>query len=278
VYLGGKMMQYFKALRIVSLILGFALVTFGCATGKNQVSDFPSDIEISAETVPEGIRLTFSNYSNIPLGMDILTVVFTDWVGSEEPDWEASDQLSIMNFLSNRLESQTWENIIEQVRQTGTVTFPFVQPGHRYIIRAVFVNDELANGESFDSRGVVTLYTECVADGGIYLNKNISLKMNNDRTSVTLSGEPAFTSDVQFGELKILYNMIIHKGDYTEAYTNYTDDLFWNFEPRFSEYLTEEGVVKGNYPAISAAHVNIIHDNISWLLEIAHTSVFTYSF
>jgi hypothetical protein len=31
-------MQHFKALRIVSLILGFSLVAFGCATSKNQVN------------------------------------------------------------------------------------------------------------------------------------------------------------------------------------------------------------------------------------------------
>ena len=264
-------MQHFKALRTISLILGFALVTFGCATGKNQVSDFPSDIEISAETVPEGIRLTFSNYSNIPMEIDRLTVVFTDWIGIEEPDWENNDPLNIMNLIGNRRVSLTWENVIEQVRQTGTVTFPFVQSGHKYSIMAVFYNEK-------DGRSASPIFTECIADIGIYLNKNISLNMNNDRTSLALSGEPAFTTDVQFGELKVLYNIIIHKGDYTEAFTNYTDDLFWNFEPSFSEYLTKEGVANGNYPAIAGANVNIIHDNISWLLEIAHTPVFTYSF
>jgi hypothetical protein len=283
VHLGGKIMHHFKALGVISLILGFALVTFGCATSKlvsskNQVSDFPSDIEISAETVPEGILLTFSNYSNIPQEMDYLTVVFTSWYGSEEPDWETNDQLGVMNLLSNRLDAQTWENVIEQVRQTGTVTFPFVQPGQRYIIRAVFVDHELINEKSYDSKGIATLYTECVADGGIYLNKNISLNMNNDRTGVSLSSEPVFTTDVQFGELKVLYNIIIHKGDYTEAFTNYTDDLLWNFEPSFREYLTKEGVINGNYPAIAGASLNIIHDNISWIMEIAHTPLFTYSF
>ena len=32
-------MQHFKAFKVFSLILGFALVTFGCATGKNQVRE-----------------------------------------------------------------------------------------------------------------------------------------------------------------------------------------------------------------------------------------------
>jgi hypothetical protein len=38
-------MQHFKILRIISLILGFALVTFSCDVSNNQVSDFPSDID-----------------------------------------------------------------------------------------------------------------------------------------------------------------------------------------------------------------------------------------
>jgi hypothetical protein len=53
--------------------------------------------------------------------------------------------------------------------------------------------------------------------------------------------------------------------------------LFWNFEPGFSEYLKKMGVMDGNYPAIAGVHINIIHDNISWILEIANTPVFTYS-
>jgi hypothetical protein len=279
-------MQHFKALRTrtkfaISLILGlcFALVTFGCTTGENQVSGFPpafsSDIEISAVTVPEGIRLTFSNYSNIPPEMDWLGVVFRSWSGSEEPDWEANDPLGIMNLLSNQLESHNWGNIIEQVRQTGTVTFPLVQLGQRYRIKALFWNQEL---DMFDSKKFMELYTECVVDEGIYLNRNISLNMNNDRTGVALSIDPAFTSDVQFGEQKILYGIIIHKGDYTESISNYTDNMFWNFEPDFSEYLTKEGVVNGDYPAVLLTHVNIIHDNISWIINIANTPVFTYYF
>ena len=264
-------MHHFKALIKISLILGLFFV-FGCAINKNQVFNFP-DIEISAKTVPEGIRVIFSNYSNIPPEINSLTVAFTDWAGGEEFDWETNDPFSIMNSLSNGRISQTWENVIEQVRQTGTVTLPFVQPGHRYIIRAVFVNDEL-----LDSGGVTTIYTECVADEGIFLNKNITLNMNDACTGVALSDEPAFTSDVQFGPHKILYNIIIHKGDYTEALTSYTDDLFWNFEPNFSEYLRETGVANGDYPAIAGFYINTIHDNISWLLEIANTPVFTYSF
>jgi hypothetical protein len=270
--------MHHRALRTISLIVGLVLVTFGCATGepvtgKNQISDFP-DIELSAETVPEGIRVTFSNFSNIPPEIDFLTVAFVDWAGGEEPDGENNEPLAIMNSFSNRRVSQTWKsNAIEQVRQTGAVTFPFVQSGHRYDIMAVFANNELPAPECV----VKTITAECVADSGIYLDRNITLTMNDACTGVALSGEPAFTSDVQFGPQKMQYAIILHKGDYTEAIGSYTDDLFWNFEPGFSEHLKEAGVATGDYPATVGASLNVIHDDISWLLEIAYTPVFTYS-
>jgi DNA-binding CsgD family transcriptional regulator len=242
------------------------LVYKSIATGKNKVSDFP-DIEISAETVPEGILVTFSDYSNIPMEVENLKIAFTDWDSIEDPDWENDDPLVFMNTMRNIHTSQTWENVIEQVRQTGTVTFPFVQPGRKYAITAVFYNDNDI---------VKSAKTECVADRGIYLNRNITLNMNKARTGFALSSKPAFTSDVQLEQIH--YYIVIHKGDYTEAITSdKTKDLFWNFEPKFSKHLKEVGVPKGNYPAYTGASLNIIYDNISWLIEIAKTPVFTYS-
>jgi hypothetical protein len=265
-------MQHLNTLRTrtkfaISLILCFALVTFNCNASEDQVSDF-SEIEISAVTVPEGIRVTFSNYSIIPSEMDYLTVIFTDWYDTREHDLEDNDPLAVINYLNNKRESFTGGNVLEQVRQTGTITFPFARPGQKYIISAIFYNEE----------STTKLETECVADEGIYFNKNITLNMNDDQTGFALSGEPEFTSDVQFGKHKIIYGITIHKSDYLDGLAIYTDDLFWNFEPSFSEYLTEKGVVNGDYPAIVQASINIIHDNISWILEIAKTPIFTYSF
>ena len=259
----------------IFLIFCIALLTLSCTTNKNQVSDFP-DIEISAETVSEGILVTFSNFSNIPSEIDALIIAFVDLLGSEEPGLENNEPHAIMNSFSNRRVSQNWEkgiysSMLEQVKQTGTVIFPFVQSGHKYSIMAVFANNKLPTPECV----VKTINTECVADGGIYLNKNITLNMNNDRTGVTISSKPVFTKDVQYEKMQ--YCIIVHNGDYTEAIGSYTDDLFWDFEPQFGKYLTEAGVANGNYPAVVGASLHIIHDNISWLLEIAYTSVFNYS-
>jgi len=269
-------MRHFKALRTrtwfartmfaVSLIFGFALVTFGCNTGKNQVSDF-SDIEISAEAAPEGILVTFSNYSDIPPEAEKLTIGFVDWGGIEDPDWENDDPLVFINSMKNLRMSQTWENVLEHVRQTGTVTFPFVQPGRKYEITAIF-----SNGNDI----VKSIKTECVADGGIYLNRDITINMNNTHSGFALSGKPAFTSDIHLEQIH--YYIVIHKGDYTEGITSEkTNDLIWDFEPKFSKYLKEAGVPNGDYPAYVGASLNIIYDDISWLCEIVTSPVFTYS-
>jgi len=135
-----------------------------------------------------------------------LKIAFTDWGSIENTDWENDDPLVFMNTMRNIHTSQTWENVIEQVRQTGTVTFPFVQPGRKYAISAVFYN-----GNDI----VKSAKTECVADRGIYLNRNITLNMNKARTGFALSSKPTFTSDVQLEQIH--YYIVIHKGDYTEA-------------------------------------------------------------
>jgi len=85
-------MQHFSNLRKTNLFLGhtcwmcivlvtLTLITGSCATGKNQVPNFP-DIGITAEPVPEGIRLHFSNISNIPPEIDTLVISFDEWVGN----------------------------------------------------------------------------------------------------------------------------------------------------------------------------------------------------
>jgi hypothetical protein len=275
VHLGVKTMQHIKALRTrtrfaISSILGlcFALVTFSCATGENQVSDFSSDIEISAETVPEGIRVTFSNYSTIPLEMKDIGVVFRDWGGSEEPDWENIDEFAVVFNNTHDLRETTCFSVMEKVKCTGTVIFPFVQPGHKYFITAFLINNE--------DEIELTKTIECIADGGIFLNNNISLDLNNAHTGVALSNAPVFTSDVQFGGLG--YHIIILTGDdYWDVFSDSNGELFWDFEPKFQEYLKEIGVVNGDYPAYVEANISITHDNTSWVMNIAKSPVFTYS-
>jgi len=279
----GKKMQNLKVLRkrtvvlislvsVIALAIGFMAINTVSRNLQNN-----TDYGMTAETVPEGIRLVFSNVSNIPPEIDTLVISFDEWLGSEEPDLEGSDAHTFMNSVSNSRVSQTWWKekfditVLEQVKQTGTVIFPFVQSGHKYTITAIFVNDKLPIPDNI----VNFITTECVADGGIYLDNNIALNFNHDYTGVSLSGKPVFTNNVKYEKMQ--FSIVLHKGDYTEAIGTYTDDLSWNFEPKFSEHLKEAGVSNGNYMAIVGANIHVIYNNISWLLDIACTPVFIYS-
>jgi hypothetical protein len=263
-------MQHFKTLRTrtkfaISSILGlcFALVTFGCATSKNQVAN--ADFGLTAEAVPEGILVKFSN---VPLKIKDIGVSFWDCGGNEEPNWESIDGLATFNYVYDLLEV-TCYSAIEQVRQTGTVTFPFVQSGHKYFIKAFLIGED-------NNIGTI-ISTECVADGEYILIPNIDLSLNNAHTGVTLSNAPVFPSDVQLRST-IFYYIYTQTGDYAEAIdSGPIDELFWNFEPRFGEYLKETGVVSGDYPTFVKANISVTHDNTSWVMEIAKSPVFTYS-
>jgi hypothetical protein len=268
-------MYHFRILRArtwfaISLILGFALITFGC-TKKNQASDF-SNIKISAKAVPEGIRVTFSNYSkysDIPPEIDNLKIVFYDWGEDGEPDWNDMDMPATFNYFHDHFRESFCENALEQVRKNGKVTFPFVKKGHKYTIRALFISDN-----KIEKR----ISAECVAKNGVQIN-NISLELNSANTCVTLSDKPSFTPNVKSELQKISYNIVICADDNWPAIaSDKTDDLSWDFEPRFSEYLKENNVANGNYQAYTGANLYITYNKISWILEIAKSQIFTYSF
>jgi hypothetical protein len=266
-------MKHFKVFRTIALILGFSLFTFGCATSKlgsskNHVFTL-ADIRISAQTVPKGILVTFSNFSNIPQDIDTLRVTFSDCGKNSEPDWRKMDRVATFKYLHDYNYNSYSENIIKQVRKTGKVVFPFVETGHKYNISAIFI----------DKKGFVkSMDTDCIADGGIYINKNINLALNRARTGISLSSKPEFPSNAKVEIKKLTYHIVSCTDGFLSAIgSDSTDDLFWEFEPKFKKQLKENGLTKGSYPTYVGANLNIIHNNISWILEIAKSPIFTYS-
>jgi len=262
-------MYHLRTLRIVSLILGFALVALGCS--KNKSKDF-SDVTISAKAASEGILVTFTDYSLIPPEIDNIKIVFYDWGKEGEPDWNITDMLTVINFFHDTFRESFCENAIEQVRKNGKVVFPFVQKDHIYTVKALFIN-----GDDIER----SINTKCIAKKSVYLNKDINLNLNAEKTGVILSGKPAFTPNVKYELQKISYNIGIfteEDWDWIAIASDKTDDLFWNFEPRFSEHLKEKNTPKGDYTSYAGVNINIIHNNISWVLEIVKSPIFTYSF
>ena len=310
-------MHKFKTLSIgtkfvISLVLSFTLLAFGCSSTKNQKSDLediqlieesvtedvqttaetetvkedtqliaeeaPTEIQltglegiqITAEAVAEGIRVSFSNYSDIPNEIDALMVAFRDWGNrSNEPNWENINMVSGFQYIHDMLQINS-DNVIEQVRQTGTLVSPFSQPGHTYIITAYFIKGEEA---------MKPITTKCIARSGTYLAKNVSLDLNDTYTSVALSKDLKFTSEVRFASPKIVYTFILLTDyDFKDFNSGHTDNLYWDFEPNLTGHLLENNLPGGNYLAFVEANLKIIYDNITWSLEIAKSPIFTYRF
>jgi hypothetical protein len=259
-------MQNFKVLRIISLILGFVLVTFGCTTSKSRQS---VDVGLKAETVPEGISLTFDY---IPSETTRLFIGIAK--GKNSPPANPHDVIfSYSNIMDDSL---------EQVKKTGKIIFPVVQIGETYKISVQF------NKEGYQPiKGIPEwINAECIAGNGIYFDRNINLKLDDAHTTVTLSSEPVFFFFLIFDTYKYSYNItIIQKQTETEvllmggsAGDHTTNALKCVFEPEWTNLLNKENTLKsGSYPAFVRAFCNIIYDNIKWYVEIAKTPEFTYS-
>ena len=251
-------------------LINLILITGSCVTNKNKVSDFPV-IELFAEAVPEGILLSFSNYKEIPSDIAEINIYFRDWGIADKSVWDKPLDIDFMKSMSIIRESYC-ERALEQVRMSGKVLFPFVQTGHNYNVTAYFLDNEF--------NVVSSITTDCIADDGIYLYNDITLELNNVNTGVELSSEPTFSSEIQSNSPNLSYQIIGFTGEYTEAITSglLTNDLLWNFEPMFSTYLKDVGIKNGNYPAFVTAKLHITYNELLWMLEIAKTPVFNFSF
>jgi hypothetical protein len=245
-------------LRKTILILGFALVIFGCASNKAQQSS--ANIGLQAEAVTEGIRLTFDS---IPAETARIFL-------SVSESGETGNVTSPHELVSKH--SDIRDDSLEQVKQTGIVIFPFVKAGQKYTIHAAFQNR--------DFEDIASVYVqECIPYSGIYFGNGIELSLNETYSSVTLSSEPVFSAEVEYAPLKYNYRASIDwNGANIGAGEKPINALTWNFEPLISDALKEGGhLASGNYPAYITAFCNVIYDNLTWEVEIAKTNVFTFS-
>jgi len=269
-------MHHFKALRSISLILGFSLVIFGCATSKNQVLD--SHFRFTAEAVSEGILLTFSNIPSDSVRLFISVQL-----------WDDTGEIGHYNCISSladiRDASFPYRAIsslqLERVKETGRVIFPIVQAGQKYTISA-FVQSRSDIDNGFYS---VFIDVEVIAENGIYFNRDeVQFKLNDTNSSVTLHSMPLFSSDVVFHAQKIgFYTVIgsISVGTQHIPSGLSSDGLTWTFEPQMTDSLRDynnDWLQSGSYyPAWSVVFANIIHDDIIWSVEIAKTPIFDFS-
>ena len=262
-------MHHLKVLRVISLVLGFVLVIFGCTTNKNQAVG--AEIGLKTEAVPEGILLTFSE---IPNDTARLWIGIQNRISDNEPE-------SARNFAYSY--SDLRDDSLEQVKQTKKVILPVVRAGQNYTITVMFQNEKFADITDW-------VYADCVAGDGIYFDYNdIQFDLNNANSAVTISSEPIFSSEVIFAPRKYSFAITVFNsaaesevksagiGEHHYPSGLTSDGLTWTFEPYFTDALRESNYMEtGSYPAFGTAYCNIIYDNIKWTIEIAKSQEFTY--
>jgi hypothetical protein len=227
------------------------------------------NIGLKAEAVQEGICVTFEN---IPLETTRLFISFSKGLIHAPPDNPHDEIISFAGITDDSL---------EQVKKTRRIVFPIVQSDEIY---RIFVS---LTKEGFQPIEGIPRYTttECIAKNGIYFDSNIELKLDDTHTSVTLSSEPIFSSEVIFDTHKYDFRAhIILKQTEAEIESmsvgtgrNSVTGLVWAFEPELTNSLKEENILESRvYPAFITANCNIIYDNITWNVEIAKTPEFFF--
>jgi hypothetical protein len=257
-------MHHFKALRTISLILGFAFVIFSCATKKSQSNN--TIIVLKAEAVSEGVSLSFDN---IPPETTRLFIYFSEYDESVNSPYDI-----ISTYADIR------GSVLEQVKNTCRIILPFVKAGQKYSISASFQKDndfkELEGG---------SINAECTPYSGVYFNNSINLKLDEAQTNVTLSSEPIFSTEVNYSSPKYEISVSIGHGNNTQGIgvggfkNNISSNILtYYFEPEMTDEIKEGDYLEsGNYPAYIRAYCNIIYENIKWYVEIAKTPEFIYS-
>jgi hypothetical protein len=259
VYSGGKMMRNIWSLMKFNVAFCFVLLAFGFATSKSLAAN--GNIAVKAEAVDEGICV---NFENIP---PETTSIFIHFSASN-----SVSAYSARNIVSTY--SDIRGSALEQVKRKGKIVLPFVKPGWKYIISVSFEkDDEPLTDDDF--------FTECTPYSGIYFAEGIELRLNETYTGVTLSREPVFPVAVSYAPVKYdfrafldLYGIVSFS--YSEKET--VRGLTWDFEPFMTQYFYESGYLqRGDYPVFIIAYCNLIHDDISWTVEIAKSGEFTFS-
>ena len=274
-------MRRFKALRAISLASVFSFAVFGCATGRNRSAG--ADFGLTAEAVSDGLLLTFDN---IPADAVRLFIVVQSWIDAANPERERGITASFADIRDASFSAGDLHSVkLDRVKETGTVIFPIVQAGQKYLVSAaVETRADIENGIY-----PVFVEAEVVAEGGVYFNRNdVSLELHSNY-AVTLSALPSFSPEVAFYTQRFSFAVTITVGEtgsigvgthHIPAGLSF-DGLTWMFEPQMSDSLRINGggwLQAGNYySARVTAYANILHDDILWSVEIAKTPEFDFS-
>jgi hypothetical protein len=242
-------MHQIGILRKIIFVFGFALAVFGCASNKTILEN--GIIVLTAENVPDGVRLTLGN---IPSETNYIAFIFNaegenaHSLTTEFYDWYTDIGTSL-----------------EEFKKTRSLVCPFVQNGLIYTVTAYIKKD------GSNSSALFKAATEIIPENGIlFVPNGITLKLNETKTGAAFSAFPELSMDAR-NDIEAKYSYLInYKEGYQPAEGNF-DSLVFDFSANLDEIQAELT------PCNIKPYQRIKYNNITWVLNFCEAVLFNAS-
>jgi len=243
-------MHQVMSLKKIIPIFCFVLVFIGCAGDKTISQN--DVIGLTAENVPEGIRITLDH---IPPETDHIAIFMT------------TEGRNAHGLLAEFLDWDTFpfgSSSLKELKETRTLVCPFVQNGLNYSIRAyVHIND-----------GSFTSYeasAEIIPDNGIlFVPDGITMKLNETKTGAALSAFPELSYGVRY-DIESKYTYLIHSEEDDFPVEGDFGDLTFDFSKSLDEFKAGSTL----YNITPYRHLK--YDNVTWSLNFCEPEFFNAS-
>jgi hypothetical protein len=248
---------------LITFIVTIGLVFFNCVpnTGITETG-----MNVTATGTTEGISLRISNI----------------------PKYTVSLKVSFRNITANdQIKNQEYyiyfrDDKLTELKESGNLIWPFVKPGHEYVIKVYSRTD------------MKTIYreecsTNAIAEGGIYLINNPLLYFTNGNSSLVLSEMPVFSKEVSYSEKNYLhqgifqYSICVNTDEKTGwGESDWSNELI--FDSVFSminqikENFCKDVEFKGDLPVYADVLCVLKYGNLEWTARIAETEKIIISF
>jgi hypothetical protein len=165
----------------------------------------------------------------------------------------------------------TIENeVLKELKQSNSLNCPFVQDGQEYTITLMCSKK---NGEY----PITT--SDCVAQGGTHLSNQPALVLDKEKSIVTLSEAPEFSTNVNYANDKYEFSItVMDKNNRSYAYTEKGNELQSNFSGISKDFTAKGLNLHGRYSAYVTAFCLLTNDKVCWTVAVAKTDDFNLDF
>jgi hypothetical protein len=159
---------------------------------------------------------------------------------------------------------------LKELKQAKTLICPFVQDGQEYTITIMC---------SKKDDDYPTTTSDCVAQGGIHLSNQPALVLNQEKSIVTLSEVPVFSTKVNYASDKYEFSVtVMDKDNRSYAYTEKGNEPQCNFSRITNDFKAKGLNLHGQYSAYVTAFCDLSIDNVNWKVAVARTDNFNIEF